>query len=100
MTAEMDQQMADGDGVQIALDGMPAPANTTTLQINGPADAAFQTTHWGLDQVRQQLAMARADKKRLAAFIAALVKQEKYLSRMARIAHEFAQDQEAVPAEE
>ena len=86
---------------QFTLDGMPVPpaGETTTLQIAGPADAAFKTARWGLEQVREHLAAARADKKRLSEFIARLVVQERYLARMARIADEFDRDDEELPAE-
>lgn len=100
MTADMTV-----DDSQFALPGMPEPVMppegaTTTLQIAGPADAAFKTTRWGLDQVRESLTTARADRVRLNEFIAMLVKQERYLARMARIAEEFDRDEEASPTEE
>lgn len=91
--------------VQIALDGMPDPppeanGNVTNIEIQGPADAAFKTARWGLDQVRQQLVLARAERSRINAFIAEMVKQERYLARMARIAEEFDREGDAPPAEE
>jgi len=89
---------------QPSLDGMPpAPSQgeTTTLQIAGPADAAFKTSRWALDQVREHLAQARADRGRLNDFIKRLVVQERYLERMARIAEEFdREDEEAPPTPE
>lgn len=97
MTEEMTAEMEE----QFALDGMPEPeVQQMTMQIAGPADAAFKTTRWGLDQVREHLAAARAEKKRIGEFIARLVVQERYLARMARIADEFDKDEEAPPTEE
>jgi hypothetical protein len=96
MTTEIDEQPA--------LDGMPVSQVVEqpqlTLQISGPADAAFKTTRWGLEQVREHLANARADRLRINEFIAMLVKQEKYLTRMARIADDFDKDDEEAPPTE
>lgn len=98
MSADMEEQ--------IPLDGMPVSqvvepdGNLTTLQIDGPADAAFKTTRWGLENVRAHLANARAQRTQLNAFIADLVKQERYLARMARVADEFDKDQGEPPPEE
>ena len=103
MTAEMSpEQIAEMED-QLALDGMPdapPPGETTTMKIAGPADAAFKTARWGLEQVREHLATARADRKQINEFIARLVIQERYLARMARIADEFDRDDEASPTEE